>query len=242
MFPELPKKIPTHEIDFLRGSLAYKDARNLAMTRVKDINKLDEFGQTILYSACGTGDPEIVKWVLEQKANVNGKTAERMIGAGWQTALHRTCDGRKGQWIAILKLLKQYGADHLIEDGHGLTADQYLPWQHREHFQKIMFGSEHPLVKKHKEPPSQNQIATNTPNQWVQIAGNVDSNERIVVKDNDIAMDSNAQTNDLKEKSKKEQKASDIKVFVLHSPYHFFDPSGAICHFPWHRRSVVRRR
>lgn len=66
-----------------------------------DINMVipDANGTTALHNACGLGDVELVKWLLEQGADVKAKTAK---GASVSDCVGRDRDGKIG------KLLRQY--------------------------------------------------------------------------------------------------------------------------------------
>mmetsp|Transcript_541 Transcript_541/g.1260 ORF Transcript_541/g.1260 Transcript_541/m.1260 type:complete len:195 (-) Transcript_541:44-628(-) len=82
-----------------------------------DINE-QKFGKAALHHACEEGHEEIVKFLLENGANVNLQSEKGL----WRyTSLHLAC---KAGHEAIVDLLIQHGADLSIQDGLFRTSFQ----------------------------------------------------------------------------------------------------------------------
>ena len=100
-----------------------------------DINEKDDNGRTALFYACGNGDKEIVKMLLEAGANASLED-NKSISPIHQGALKGNKD--------ILKMLVEKGADINSADGKGRTPLIYALMQRKTEaaFQCIELGAD----------------------------------------------------------------------------------------------------
>jgi ankyrin repeat protein len=106
------------------------------------LHTLNEGGQTALYLAALLGHIEVVKVLLNAKANVNAKNREG------RTALHQAAyEGR----VEAVKVLLNAEAKVSAEDQHGNTALHEAAWQSHVEVVKVLLNAKANVNAKNRE-------------------------------------------------------------------------------------------
>ena len=89
-------------------------------TLVKDINEVDDNGATPLHIAAARGHLDVIKILLNFKANINQQDLDG------NTAAHYAAANHSSSGIEVVEILEKAGADVNKENNYGETASQII--------------------------------------------------------------------------------------------------------------------